>query len=63
MLKTVSDSMKIPTIQEPLEQFLVDQIVKRHTGRLPDIYQTAGIANIKNFDSAFAMQLVRRLRT
>ncbi|MFB8789526.1 MAG: hypothetical protein U7123_11890 [Potamolinea sp.] len=63
MLQTVADSMIIPTIHEPLEQFLVDEIVKRHTGRLPNIYQTVGIANIKDFSSHFAMQLTRKLRT
>lgn len=63
MLATIRDSMTIPTIQEPLEQFLVDEIVRRHTGRIPDLYQTAGVANIRDFDSAFAVQLVRRLRT
>ncbi|HAZ49543.1 MAG TPA: hypothetical protein DDW76_10225 [Cyanobacteria bacterium UBA11369] len=63
MLQTVADSMIIPTIHEPLEQFLVDEIVKRHTGKLPNIYQTVGIANIKDFSSQFAMQLTRRLRT
>ena len=63
MLQTVADSMMIPTIHEPLEQFLVDEIVKRHTGRLPSIYQTVGIANIKDFSSQFAMQLTRRMRT
>lgn len=63
MLQTVADSMMIPTIHEPLEQFLVDEIVKRHTGRLPNIYQTVGIANIKDFSSQFAMQLTRRMRT
>jgi hypothetical protein len=63
MLATIRDSMTIPTIQEPLEQFLVDEIVRRHTGHIPDLYQTAGVANIRDFDSAFAVQLVRRLRT
>ena len=63
MLATIQESMTIPTIQEPLEQFLVDQIVKRHTGRIPDLYQTAGIANIRDFNSPFAIQLVRGLRT
>lgn len=63
MLQTVADSMMIPMIHEPLEQFLVDEIVKRHTGRLPSIYQTVGIANMKDFSSQFAMQLTRRMRT
>ena len=63
MLQTVADSMMIPTIHEPLEQFLVDEIVKRHTGRLPNIYQTVGIANTKDFSSQFSMQLTRRMRT
>jgi hypothetical protein len=63
MLQTVADSMIIPMIHEPLEQFLVDEIVKRHTGRLPSIYQTVGIANMKDFSSQFAMQLTRRMRT
>jgi hypothetical protein len=63
MLQTVADSMRIPTIQEPLEQFLVDQVVRRHTGKLPDVYQTAGIANIKSSNSQFVMQLIRKYRT
>lgn len=63
MLATVRDSMIFPTIQEPLEQFLVDQIVKRHTGRLPNLYQTVGVANIRDFNSNLATQLVRRFRT
>lgn len=63
MLATVRDSMIFPTIQEPLEQFLVDQIVKRHTGRLPSLYQTVGVANIRDFNSNLATQLVRRFRT
>jgi len=63
MLATIQESMTIPTIHEPLEQFLVDEIVRRHTGRIPDLYQTASIANIRDFNSPFAMQLVRRLRT
>jgi hypothetical protein len=63
MLKTVAQSMMVPTIMEPLEQFLVDEIVKRHTGRLPGVYQTAGIANLKDFSSPFAMQLITKMRT
>lgn len=63
MLQTVAQSMTIPTIMEPLEQFLVDEVVKRHTGKLPNIYQTAGIANIKDFSSQFAMQLTSKMRT
>lgn len=63
MLKTVSQSMATPTIMEPLEQFLVDEVVKRHTGRLPGVYQTAGMANLKDFSSPFAMQLVTKMRT
>ncbi|MEP0920072.1 hypothetical protein NC981_25085 [Leptolyngbya sp. DQ-M1] len=63
MLASIRDSMTVPTIQEPLEQFLVDEIVRRHTGRIPELYQTAGVANIRDFESAFAVQLVRRLRT
>jgi hypothetical protein len=63
MLATVRDSMSVPTIHEPLEQFVVDQIVKRHTGRLPGLYQTVGIANIQDFETSFATQLVQRLRT
>lgn len=63
MLQTIADSMRIPTIYEPLEQFLVDEIVKRHTGKLSNIYQTVGIANTKTFDSQFAKQLTRRMRT
>jgi len=63
MLATVRDSMSVPTIHEPLEQFLVDQIVKRHTGRLPNLYQTVGVANIQDFETDFSIQLVRRLRT
>ena len=63
MLATVKDSMIVPTIYEPLEQFLVDQIVKRHTGRLPSLYQTIGVANIRDFNSNLATQLVRGFRT
>jgi hypothetical protein len=63
MLATVRDSMIVPTIYEPLEQFLVDQVVKRHTGRLPNLYQTVGVANIQDFNSNLATQLVRRFRT
>lgn len=63
MLATVRDSMIVPTIYEPLEQFLVDQIVKRHTGRLPSLYQTVGVANIRDFNSNLATQLVRKFRT
>lgn len=63
MLATVRDSMIVPTIYEPLEQFLVDQVVKRHTGRLPNLYQTVGVANIQDFNSDLATQLVRRFRT
>lgn len=63
MLQTVAQSMTIPTIMEPLEQFLVDEVVKRHTGKLPGIYQTAGIANIKDFSTQFAMQLTSKMRT
>ncbi len=63
MLHTVAQSMSIPTIMEPLEQFLVDEVVKRHTGKLPGVYQTAGIANLKDFSGQFAMQLTRRMRT
>ncbi|MCE2721544.1 MAG: hypothetical protein GPI92_06525 [Microcystis aeruginosa K13-06] len=63
MLATVKDSMIVPTIYEPLEQFLVDQVVKRHTGRLPNLYQTVGVANIQDFNSNLATQLVRRFRT
>jgi hypothetical protein len=63
MLHTVQQSMMIPTIMEPLEQFLVDEVVKRHTGKLPGVYQTAGIANLKCFSGPFAMQLTRKMRT
>lgn len=63
MLATVRDSMIVPTIYEPLEQFLVDQVVKRHTGRLPSLYQTVGVANTQDFNSDLATQLVRRFRT
>lgn len=63
MLATVKNSMIIPTIYEPLEQFLVDQIVKRHTGRLPSLYQTIGVANIQDFDNPLAHQLIRKFRT
>ena len=63
MLATVRDSMIVPTIYEPLEQFLADQVVKRHTGRLPSLYQTVGVANIQDFNSDLATQLVRRFRT
>lgn len=63
MLATIRDSMNVPTIHEPLEQFVVDQIVKRHTGRLPGLYQTVGVANIQDFQTNFATQLVRRLRS
>lgn len=63
MLATVRDSMIVPTIYEPLEQFLVDEIVKRHTGRLPSLYQTVGVANIRDFNSNLATQLVRKFRT
>jgi hypothetical protein len=63
MLHTVAESMRTPTIMEPLEQFLVDEVVKRHTGKLPGVYQTAGIANLKSFSGQFAMQLTRRMRT
>ena len=54
---------KNSTMHEPLEQFVVDQIVKRHTGRLPGLYQTVGVANIQDFQTNFATQLVRRLRS
>ena len=63
MLQTVAQSMTIPTIMEPLEQFLVDEVVKRHTGKLPGLYQTAGIANIKDFSTQFAMQITSKMRT
>ena len=63
MLATVRYSMIVPTIYEPLEQFLADQVVKRHTGRLPSLYQTVGVANIQDFNSDLATQLVRRFRT
>lgn len=63
MLSTVSKSMKIPTILEPLEQFVVDQIVKQHTARMPALYQTVGIASIQRYSNDLALQLVGQMRT
>lgn len=63
MLSTVKESMGIPTIQEPIEQFLVDRIVKSYSGRMPDLYQTVGYANLSRFESMFALNLLQRMRS